>query len=104
MNEQTILLILLVLALGVTLWLYILKAVKQVKYKGDERWKMIQLHAMTTADKTNAILILLLVLAPIFIGGETLFTLNRICTLGAVYIGIRNLFELTGIYYHDRRL
>ena len=56
------------------------------------------------ADKTNAVLILLLVLIPIFIDGETLFTLNCICTLGALYIGIRNLFELIGIYYHDRRI
>ena len=45
MNEQTIILIFLVMALGITLWLYILKAIKQVNYKGDERWKLIQLKA-----------------------------------------------------------
>lgn len=33
MNEQTIILIFLVMALGITLWLYILKAIKQVNYK-----------------------------------------------------------------------
>ena len=33
MNEQIIILIFLVLALGATLWLYILKAKKQVEYK-----------------------------------------------------------------------
>ena len=38
MNEQTIILIFLVMALVITLWLYILKAIKQVNYKGDERW------------------------------------------------------------------
>ena len=30
MNEQTIILIFLVMALGITLWLYILKAIKQL--------------------------------------------------------------------------
>ena len=44
MNEQTIILIFLVMALGITLWLYILKAIKQVNYKGDERWKLIDVY------------------------------------------------------------
>ena len=45
MNEQTIFLIFLVSALAVTLGLYFLKAKKQMQYKGDERWKLIQLNA-----------------------------------------------------------
>ena len=52
MNEQIIILIFLVLALGATLWLYILKAKKQVEYKGDERWLTIQLKANQFAKLT----------------------------------------------------
>ena len=53
MSEQTILLIFLVMALAVTLWLYILKANKQVNYKGDERWELIQLKANNAANAVN---------------------------------------------------
>ena len=53
MNEQIIILIFLVLALGATLWLYILKAKKQVEYKGDERWLTIQLKANQSANIAN---------------------------------------------------
>ena len=57
MNEQIIILIFLVLALGATLWLYILKAKKQVEYKGDERWLTIQLKANQFANIANWTLI-----------------------------------------------
>ena len=60
MNEQIIILIFLVLALGATLWLYILKAKKQVEYKGDERWLTIQLKANQSANIANWTLIILL--------------------------------------------
>ena len=50
MNEQTIFLIFLVAALAVTLGLYLLKAKKQMQYKGDERWKLIQLLAPGDRD------------------------------------------------------
>ena len=63
MNEQIIILIFLVLALGATLWLYILKAKKQVEYKGDERWLTIQLKANQSANIANWTLIILLAIA-----------------------------------------
>ena len=63
MNEQIIILIFLVLALGATLWLYILKAKKQVEYKGDERWLTIQLKANQSANIANWTLIVLLAIA-----------------------------------------
>ena len=65
MNEQIIILIFLVLALGATLWLYILKAKKQVEYKGDERWLTIQLKANQSANIANWTLIILLAIANI---------------------------------------
>ena len=67
MNEQTIILIFLVMTLGITLWLYILKAIKQVNYKGDERWKLIQLKANNAANLAHSILIVLIAILPLFI-------------------------------------
>lgn len=43
MNDQIFNLILLVLTVTATIWLSLLKAKKQIIYKGDERWQMIQL-------------------------------------------------------------
>lgn len=81
MNEQIIILIFLVLALGATLWLYILKAKKQVEYKGDERWLTIQLKANQSANIANWTLIILLAIAtsvPLFIDIQIMFTLDRV--------------------------
>ena len=66
MNEQRFLLIFLVAALTATLGLYLLKAKKQMQYKGDERWQLIQLKANNSANITNGILILLLAVLPFF--------------------------------------
>ena len=104
MNEQIIILIFLVLALGATLWLYILKAKKQVEYKGDERWKLIQLDANNAANISNAVLIVLLVVLPLFIDSQTTFTLQRVITFALIYIGIRNLIELVATIYFDKKL
>ena len=104
MNEQTILLIFLVAALIVTLGLYFLKARKQMQYKGDERWKLIQLKANNTANLSNAVLIVLLVVLPLFIDSQTTFTLQRVVTFALIYIGIRNLIELAATIYFDKKL
>ncbi len=47
MNDQIFILIILVLTVIATMWLYLLKAKKQIIYRGDERWQMIQLRALT---------------------------------------------------------
>ncbi len=104
MKEQTILLILLIAALAVTLCLYFLKAKKQIQYKGDERWNMIQLKANNTANISNWVLIILFIVLPLVMDGETTFTLQRVITFGLIYIGIRNLIELTATVYFDRKL
>lgn len=104
MKEQTILLILLIAALAVTLWLYFLKAKKQIQYKGDERWNMIQLKANNTANISNWVLIILFIVLPLVMDGETTFTLQRVIAFGLIYIGIRNLIELTATVYFDRKL
>lgn len=41
MNDQIFILIILVLTVIATMWLYLLKAKKQIIYRGDERWQMI---------------------------------------------------------------
>ncbi|MFA9376553.1 MAG: hypothetical protein ACERKZ_07345 [Lachnotalea sp.] len=104
MNEQAIILIFLLLGLGGTLWLYFLKAIKQVKYMGDERWGLIQLKANNIANIANGILIILLVFAPLFVDSQTTFTLQRVITLGLFYLGVRNLIELFGVIYFDKKL
>ena len=104
MSEQTILLIFLVMALGITLWLYILKAIKQVNYKGDERWKLIQLKANNAANLAHSILIVLIAILPLFINMQTTVTLQRVSIFALLYIGIRNLIELVATIYLDKQL
>ena len=107
MNEQIIILIFLVLALGATLWLYILKAKKQVEYKGDERWLTIQLKANQFANIANWTLIILLAIAtsvPLFIDIQIMFTLDQVILFGELFIGLRNLLELIAIMYFDKQL
>lgn len=103
MNEQTILLIFLVAALVVTLGLYFLKARKQMQYKGDERWKLIQLNANNAANISNTVLIILLVVLALFTDSQMTFTLQRVVTFALIYIGIRNLIELIATIYFDKR-
>ena len=103
MNEQTILLIFLVVALVVTLGLYFLKARKQMQYKGDERWKLIQLNANNAANISNTVLIILLVVLALFTDSQMTFTLQRVVTFALIYIGIRNLIELIATIYFDKR-
>ena len=101
MNEQTIFLIFLVSALAVTLGLYFLKAKKQMQYKGDERWKLIQLNANNAANISNTVLIVLIVVLPLLIDSQTTFTLQRVVTFVLIYIGIRNLIELVATIYKE---
>ena len=103
MNEQTILLIFLVAALVVTLGLYFLKARKQMQYKGDERWKLIQLNANNAANISNTVLIILLVVLALFTDSQMTFTLQRVVTFALIYIVIRNLIELVATIYFDKR-
>ena len=104
MNEQIIILAFLIIALGTTLWLYISKAQKQVKYKGDERWQLIQLKANNAANLSHSILIVLIVVLPFFISMQTTVTLQRVSIFALLYIGVRNLIELVATIYFDKRI
>ena len=92
MNEQTIILTFLIIALGATLWLYISKAKKQVKYKGDERWQLIQLKANNVSNIVNWGLITLLVILPLFINSQATFTFQRVSIFGLIYFLFFNIF------------
>ena len=103
MNEQKVLLILMILAVAVTLGLYIFKAVKQVKYKGDERWSMIQLKANNAANLINWVLLVALFVVQVSVDTAEIVTVSRVVTLGLLYIGARNLVELCATLVYDRR-
>lgn len=103
-DEQIIILVFLIIALGITLWLYISKAKKQVKYRGDERWQLIQLKASNAANLAHSILIVLIAVLPLFINMQTTVTLQRVSIFALLYIGIRNLIELVATIYFDKRL
>ena len=107
MNEQIFILILLFLTVIATMWLYLLKAKKQIVYKGDERWQMIQLRANQIAHIADWILIVFIFLGtiyPFFDNKEITFSLTRVTIFGMYFIGIRNLIELAAIKYLDKRL
>lgn len=107
MNEQRVILSFLLIVLGATMWLYFLKAKKQVTYKGDERWQMIQLKANQVANIANWILAILIAIGTtitLVSDKEIVFTLTRVTILGTLYIGMRNLLELVAIKYFDRQL
>ena len=73
-------------------------------YKGDERWKLIQLKANNSANVANGILILLLVILPIFVDEQVTFTLQQVTTFGLIYLGIRKFIELAVTIYLDKQL
>ena len=66
MNEQIIILLFLIFSLGITLSLYILKAKKQINYKGDERWEMIQLKSYKIANISTWLLVIMILLLMFF--------------------------------------
>ncbi len=104
MNEQIILLILITVATAVTLSTYILKAKKQVQYKGDERWQLIQLKANNIANSSNLILLIIVVVLPLFVDLQTTISFQRLTTFILIFIGMRNLLELGAIIYYDKQL
>ena len=111
MNEQTILLFFLITATGFTLFLYLWKAKKEMQYKKDERWQLIQVKAGNAANNLNYILILLfaaadavLLFSEIDMTTPIPISLNRLFTYGALLIGLRNMVELFALKYFDKRI
>lgn len=107
MNEQIIILFFLIIGTGITFFLYLWKAKKEIDYKNDERWQLIQLKANTTANYSHYILIVLVVVADIitlFSDIHITLTLNRVLTYALLFIALRNAIEMFALRYFDKRL
>lgn len=107
MNDQTIILIFLIIGVAATLFLYFWKAKKEIQYKKDERWHAIQNKANTIANISNYILILVVtVLDIVFLYADIQITLtwNRFLTVIILFIAMRNALELTALFYFDKKM
>lgn len=107
MNEQTIILFFLIVGTGITLFLYLWKAKKEIDYKKDERWQLIQNKANNTVNYLNYILIVFLAVGEVvslFSDIQITLTLNRVLIYGVLFIGLRNAIELFGLIYFDKRM
>lgn len=107
MNEQIIILFFLIVGTIATLYLYILKAKKEVEYKKDERWLLIQNKARNITSYLGITLIVLLLVAQIVISMnnfEITFTFNRFSIICIIIFGIRNVLELVALKYYDKQL
>jgi steroid 5-alpha reductase family enzyme len=107
MNEQIIILFFLIIGTGITLFLYLWKAKKEIDYKKDERWQLIQNKANNTANYSNYILIVFLAVGEViltFSDIQITLTLSRVLIYGLFFIGIRNGIELFALRYFDNQL
>lgn len=107
MNEQIIILFFLIVATGITLFLCIWKAKKEIDYKGDERWQLIQNKANNVGNYLIYILIAFLVVGDVislFFHTKITFTLDRVLTYSTLFIGLRNAMELFALKYFDKRM
>lgn len=107
MAEQMIILIFLIAGVGATLFLYLWKAKKEMEYKRDERWQLIQLKSNHTANYVNYVLIVLLAVGEaitLFSDVTVTFTFNRLLTFGTLFLALRNAIELAALFHFDKRL
>lgn len=107
MNEQTVILCFLIAGTVITLFLYFWKAKKEMIYKKDERWQLIQNKANHAANSVNYILIILLGAgnaAVLYFDPQITFTLNRVLIFGILFISLRNAIELSALKYFDKLL
>lgn len=107
MNNQIIILLLMIFSIGVTIFLYVWKAKKEIDYKKDERWQLIQNKANNTANYLNYVLIVLLAIGEailIFCNSNITITLNCVLTYGLCFIGLRNAIEIFALIHFDNQL
>lgn len=108
MNEQIIFLCFLIPGAGITIFLPFWRRKKEVTYKNDERWQLIQNKANSTVNMlTSTVFLLALVIGQMITLNSNInitFTLNRLCTYGVCYLGIRYALELASLKYFDNRI
>ena len=105
MNEQTIILFFLIAGTGITLFLYLWKAKKEIDYKKDERWQSIQNKANNVANYLNDILIVFVAIGDtvlMFSDTQITLTLNCVLIYVVLFIGLRNAIELFALRYFDK--
>ena len=102
MNDQKMFLILLIFYLVISLGLWIYKAVKQVKYKNDERWASIQLKANNAANLINWILVVVILIIQVSMDTTLTITVSRMVTYFLIFLGVRNALELGVTLIYDR--
>ena len=107
MNEQLIILFFLIIGVAATLFLYIWKAKKEIEYKKDERWQVIQNRANSAANVSNYILILVVTVLDILVlyaDIQISLTWNRFLTWVILFIAMRNALELAALLYFDKKM
>lgn len=107
MREQVIILFFIIAALFFTLFLYFWKAKKEIEYKRDERWQLIQLKANRTANLSHYLLILFVAVANtvlMYSDVQITLTLNRLFTYIIIFFGLRNAIEMFALKYYDKQL
>lgn len=107
MNEQTIISFFLIVGIIITLFLYLWKAKKEIDYKKDERWQLIQNKANNTANYLNCVLIVALAVGDtilLFSKINVTLTLNRVLIYGVLLIALRNAIELFALKYFDKQM
>jgi len=107
MNKQIIISFLLIVATGVTLFLYMWTAKKQIIYRGDERWKLIQNKANSVVKYLIYLLIVILIIGDVassFFHTQMTFTFNEVSTYFLLFFGLRNAIELLALVYFDKRI
>lgn len=106
MNEQSIILIFIIFMTFITLYLYLWKAKKEIEYRKDERWQLVQNKANHAANFSNYFLIILIAVGEtitLFYDIQMTFTFNRVLILGTLFIGLRNSIEFFALRYFDKR-
>lgn len=107
MNKQIIISFLLIVAAGVTLFLYTWTAKKQINYRGDERWQLIQNKANNVIKYSIYILIVILIIGDAvssFFHTQMTFTFGEVSTYFLLFFGLRNAIELFALKYFDKRM
>ena len=107
MGEQIIILLFLIISTGVTTFLYVWKAKKEIDYKKDERWQLIQNKANNTANYLNHVLIIFSAIGEIillFSDTNITLTLSRVLTYALCFVGLRNGIELFALRYFDNQI
>ncbi len=107
MNEQIIILFFIIIFTCTFVFLRVWKAKKEIEYKGDERWVVIQNKANQIAYFAHYILIVALAIAStimIFSDSPKNVSYNRAVIYGILFIGLYNVLELCGLLYYNKHL